>query len=231
MRIEGTYILPATIDHVFAAILNPDLVQRIIPGCLRLIQLGPATAEGSVTFEVRIRTENGPVTLTSQAIGVRRPDHVQVAIWGHGPGGVLSGQISVDLVEQGTHTLGAYVLMLAEDAPAGGTVAISRDLAQDLISSFCGQLADELYSERVRTEQRVATPSLSAEGQFQTPYGRIVALPQAWKERRGVSRQRHLAGIDLWTQRALWMSAGALVGICIISIGIGLVRWLGEHED
>jgi len=133
------------------------------------------------------------------------------------------------------------VLMLAEDAPAGGTLTISRDLAQDLISTFCGRLADELYFEPARTEadasasvraeQRVATPSLSAEGQFQTPYGRIVALPRLWKERRGVSRKRHLEGIDLWAQRALWMSAGALVGICIISIGIGLVRWLGDHED
>jgi carbon monoxide dehydrogenase subunit G len=239
MRIEGTHTLPDTIDHVFAGILDPELLQRIIPGCLRLIQLGPATPESGVTFEMRVGTENGPVTLTLRAITVRRPDHVQVHMWGRGPGGPFSGQISVDLVEQGTHTLGAYVLMVAEDQPAGSSAAARRDLAQDFISTICERLADELYTERARreaasavdrVEQQVATPSLSAERQFHTPYGHIVTLPLAWKERREVSRRHHSPGIALWAQRALWMSAGALVGIFIIGIGIGLVRRFGDHE-
>jgi carbon monoxide dehydrogenase subunit G len=238
MRIEGTRILPTTIDHVFAGILDPELLQRIIPGCMRLIQLGPATPESGVTFEVRIDTENGPVALTLKAITVRQPDHVQLQMWGRGPGGSLSGQISVDLVEQGTHTLGAYVLTVAEDEPVGDAAAISRDPAQDFIATLCGRLADELYTERTRreaaavdrAEQQVPTPSLAAERQFQTPYGHIVAIPHQWKARREVSRQRHSEGIALWTQRALWMSAGVLLGLFIIGIGIGLVRRFGDHE-
>ena len=240
MRIEGTQTLPATIDHVFAAILDPELLQRVIPGCLRLIQLGPALPERGVSFEVRVRTENGPVTLTLQVAEVRRPDHVQVEMRGHGPAGSLSGQISIDLVEQEAHTVGAYVLMLAEGALAGGTAAINRDVAMDFISKLCGRLADELYTAHAQreaasavdqAEQRVAMPSLSAARRFQTPFGDIVALPRQREERRRVSGRRHSEDIDLWARRAVWMSAGVLVGIFIISIGIGLVRRLGDHEN
>jgi uncharacterized protein len=230
MRIEGTYTLPAAIEHVFAALLDPDLLQRIIPGCERLIQLGSATPESGVIFEVRVRSQKGPVVLTLQTIGVRRPDHVQVEMWGHAPDGPLSGQISVDLVEQGTHTLGAYVLVPTQEASAIGSLAISRDFGQEFVSMFCGRLADELYDQRAQREavseadwaQQAAAPSLAVvpliERQFQTPYGRIVTLPHQWEERR-------------WAQRALWMSAGVLVGVGVISVGIGLARWLDDHND
>ena len=62
-----------------------------------------------------------PVQLHSlcKTTGVRRPDHVQVEMRGYTVRmGLSPVKISVDLVEQGTHTVGAYVLMLAEDAPA-----------------------------------------------------------------------------------------------------------------
>jgi hypothetical protein len=130
--------------------------------------------------------------------------------------------------------------MMAEDEPAGDAATISRDLAQDFISTLCGRLADELYTERARreaaaavdrAEQQVAASSLAVERQFQTPYGHIVTLPRQWKERQEVSRRRQSEGVALWVQRALWMSAGLLLGMFIIGIGIGLVRRFGDHED
>jgi hypothetical protein len=133
--------------------------------------------------------------------------------------------------------------MLAEGSPAAGSGVARRDLTlADFISTLCVRLSDELYFERVGreaaleadlVEQQVGTPPLpplSAERRYQTPYGHIVAVPREWEGHREVSR-RYVEGIDQWAQRALWMSAGVMVGICIISIGIGLARRLGDHGD
>jgi carbon monoxide dehydrogenase subunit G len=226
MRIEGTYTLPATIDRVFAALLDPTLLQRIIPGCERLVQLGPASQAG-VIFEARVQGLHGPAALTLKTTGIRRPDHLQLEMWGRAPDSPIAGQISVDLVEQGTHTVGAYVLTLA--TPAAGVAS------QEVIAALCERLADLLYTQRMEKEalnelerapaREQVFPEVEAlPTRFQTPRGQIVALP-SWQPRRtlpaGLSRQ--------WAQRALWMGTGMLLGITVITIGIGVARWLDDH--
>jgi carbon monoxide dehydrogenase subunit G len=228
MRIEGTYTLPATIDRVFAALLDPNLLQGIIPGCERLVQLGPASQDGGVTFEARVRSPHGPVTLTLKTTGIRRPDHLQVEMWGRAPDVPFAGQISVDLVEQGSHTVGAYVLTLG--TPAAGAAS------QEVIAAFCERLADLLYAQRVEKEALIELDRAPGRGQaspaeeplltrFQTPSGQIVALPKAPRSALpgGIARR--------WAQRALWMGAGMLLGITVISVGIGVARWLEDHGD
>ncbi len=229
MRIEGTYTLPATIDRVFAALLDPSLLQRIIPGCERLVQLGPASSDGDVTFEARVRSPHGPAALTLKTTGIRRPDHLQVEMWGRAPDAPIAGQISVDLVEQGTHTVGAYVLSLG--MPAAGATS------QEVIAALCERLADLLYTQRMEKEALIELEIAPARRQtspavrplptlFQTPRGQIVALPSRQPRRAlpaGIARQ--------WAQRALWMGTGMLLGITVISIGIGVARWLDDHGD
>ncbi len=225
--------MPTTIDRVFAALLSPDVLLRIIPGCERLIQLGPATSTGNLTFEARIQGENGsPATLTLKTAGLRQPEHLQLEIAGYAAGGPISGQALidlVDLVEQGNHTLVAYVLTLA-------TPGINPADCQEAISKFCGHLADHLYSERMEreivgssSEAEIAhgePPAKSAQILYQGPHGQIVALPGRWS--LGKLRPD---SIRMWRQRARWMGTGMLIGISVFSIAAILVRWLGDHEN
>lgn len=232
MRIEGTYTLPATIDRVFMELQNPDLLQRTIPGCERLIQLGPATAEGDVAFEIRVKSENaGPVTLTVKSIRLRRPDHLQLELHGSATGGPVEGRALVDLVEQGNHTVGAYVLELT--APG-----LNQGAFQSVISGLCESLADYLYHEGLQRDQAESLlpaepgkqPALlqmeSATVRYQTPSGQIVPLADRWS----TSYQRP-GQATLWRQRAMWMGTGILLGLSVFTIGAVLVRWLGEHQE
>jgi carbon monoxide dehydrogenase subunit G len=186
MRIEGTYTLPATIDRVFMVLQNPDVLQRTIPNCERLIQLGPATGEGDVAFEIRVKRDNArPVTLSLKTTRLRKPDHLQLELHGYAAGDPLSGQALIDLVEQGSHTVGAYVLELT--APG-----LNRGSIQTDISELCESLADYLYheglsvdlAESLRKVQPGKQPPLSQlesrTVRYQTPHGQIVALADRW---------------------------------------------------
>ncbi len=242
MRIEGTYTFPAAIDRVFAALLDPDLLQEIIPGCERLIQLGPTTPESGTTFEARVRgqgNQGGYSTLTLKTTILRRPDHMRLEVRGHTPSGPISGQATIDLVEQGEqHTLGAYVLTLTtpDTAPNVSSISNASSAAgQNIIAAFCERLADWLYQQTVYAEAEtyagevhtgamVLPPDQLGPVQYQTSRGAIVTLPNRWLERRR-------APGALWLQRALLMGMGMLLGISVLSAAIGLMRWLGDHAD
>jgi len=157
---------------------------------------------------------------------------LQVEIWGRAPDAPVAGQISVDLVEQGTHTVGAYVFTLA--TPAAN--ADSQEVIAGVIADLCERLGNLLYAQRMEKEAQLeldrapaqgeASPAVSPLPRYQTPRGQIVALPSRqprYTLSAGVSRQ--------WAQRALWMGAGILLGITVISIGIGVARWLDGHGD
>jgi carbon monoxide dehydrogenase subunit G len=232
MRIEGTYILPATIDRVFMVLQTPDVLQRTIPGCERLIQLGPATVEGDITFEIRVKSENaGPATLTLKTTRLRRPDHLQLELHGYAAGEPISGQALIDLVEQGNHTVGAYVQELTAPGLNQGTV-------QRAISELCESLADYLYHEGLQRDiaesllldepgkQLPLSQLESRTVRYQTPRGQIVALADRWS----TAYQRSVKATP-WRQRALWMGAGILLGISVFTIGAVLVRWLGDHQE
>ena len=232
MRIEGTYILPATIDRVFTVLQTPDVLQRTIPGCERLIQLGPATVEGVITFEIRVKSENaGPATLTLKTTRLRRPDHLQLELHGYAAGEPISGQALIDLVEQGNHTVGAYVQELTAPGLNQGTV-------QRAISELCESLADYLYHEGLQRDiaesllldepgkQLPLSQLESRTVRYQTPRGQIVALADRWS----TGYQRSVKATP-WRQRALWMGTGILLGISVFTIGAVLVRWLGDHQE
>ena len=110
MLVEGTYTFPGGIERVFATLTNPDALARAIPGCERFIQLGPATANGDVTYEARLRVgdRRRPYTVTLGVKAARRPAYLKLDIRGFGPGGAITGSGSLDLVEQGDHTVAAY---------------------------------------------------------------------------------------------------------------------------
>jgi carbon monoxide dehydrogenase subunit G len=232
MRIEGTYTLPATIDRVFTVLQNPDVLQLTVPGCERLIQLGPASDEGDLAFEIRVKSENaGPATLSLKTTRLRRPDHLQLELHGNAAVGPVEGRALIDLVEQGNHTVGAYVLELAAQGLNHGTV-------QGVISGLCESLADYLYheglqrdlAESLRKAQPGQQPPLSQLEsrmvRYQTPRGHIVALADRWSA--GYQRS---AGDTIWRQRALWMGTGILLGISVFTLGAILVRWLGDHQE
>lgn len=228
MRIEGTYTFPGTIERVFAALTNADQLGRVLPGCERLIQMGPASPDGAASFQGRLRPEpeGGPVTLMATAVSARRPANLRLELRGRTEGGPITGSGLVDLVAQEDYTVVAYVWdveLLGDIAPERQRAM--RDATRQYIRVVCERLAIALRTEAEQAALAAVTSAVDHEGEtleVTTPRGKIVKLP-------AVASVPSLSP-GAWMQRAAWMTTGMLIGISAIGLLTALGRWLNDHE-
>ena len=239
MKIEGAYTFPGVIERVFATLINPDILARAIPGCERLIQFGPADADGDATFEARLRLgeRRAHYTATITVHATRRPTYLRLTITGRGPSGPVSGQGSIDLVEQEQHTVVAYALTL-EAADLPGEQPAATQAAQLIARATCTHIADDLYAEWESYSPALGVymmdaPNPSSNGALrplhvQTELGEIVTLTPDTNDMGAGSTLALLS--RPWAQRALWMGAGLALGLTAIGFTLGIVRKLGGPE-
>lgn len=229
MRIEGTYTFAATSKRVFAAITEAETLARVLPGCERLIQLGPVGADGSATFEARLQPPGAATatTMTISVLSARAPEHLRIELRGYGAWGTFSARGSLDLVAQEEHTIGAYALELETAEQSAERTQAGQQLARVICERVASELRKSAPAETpVEVEIPVALPELGAGVAFavKTPRGTIVALPSTVDE---ASMETPKA----WAQRALWMGTGLLIGISALALSAGLARWLTERDD
>lgn len=221
MRIEGAYTFPGDIGRVFTMLTNPDALARAIPGCERFIQFGPASAEGAISYETRLRLgqTRQPYTIALQVNAIRPPAYLTLDLRGHGPSGAITGSGSLDLVEQDDHTVVAYRFTIngAELPEIGDTPSQS---ASFLARATCAHLADELHAEREDTP-------------FWLPGASEAADERAGQRARGVANpDARRVSLPLgWTERAVWLTAGLALGLGAIALTVGIVRRLGAHAS
>ncbi|MBF6592051.1 MAG: hypothetical protein IVW57_16200, partial [Ktedonobacterales bacterium] len=140
MRIEGTYTFPTPLERVFAALTEADVLTRAVPGCERLIQLGPVGEDGLMTIEMRLRAEAGAAiyTTTAEILALRNPAQLRLDVHGLGPAGPIAAHGTLRLVEEDGHTRGLYRW---EVEPQGlckeHQMALSDGAGQRLAQTFC----------------------------------------------------------------------------------------------
>lgn len=242
MRIEGTYTIPGRIERVYEALLDATVLGRILPGCERLIQMGPPMAGGVVTFEARMRPAGDvlPVTVTLDVVPKRRPARLEFSLRGQGVGMSLTGRGGIDLVEDAQHTIAGYAI---EIAPAGDTMVIPQAGAvQAQARVVCERLSQALVAQRLladltAVEQGGASPEadppparIGAAGEMtiRTPRGRIVALPAKAPATGGALQTLRRSA---WAPRAMWMVAGMVLGVSVIGLMLALGRWLSDQLE
>lgn len=138
MEIVGEYRIAAPRQQVWAAILDPEMLKRCIPGCKEL----ETTGENAYSAKVQIKV--GPVSATFsgtvELTDMDAPSSCRIA--GQGNGGVAGfakGEALVKLVEDGEET----VLTYTADAQIGGKLAA---LGGRLIQATARKLADQFFS-------------------------------------------------------------------------------------
>ena len=138
MDMSGEYRIDASIDVVWAAIQNPDILLEAIPGCEELnktsetgmaakvaLKIGPVKAK--FAGEVEFKDLNAPHALKIQ---------------GEGKGGIAGfakGGADVHLAEDGKETILSYTA----NAQVGGKIA---QLGSRLIQSTAAKLADKFFA-------------------------------------------------------------------------------------
>ncbi|WP_256805428.1 MULTISPECIES: carbon monoxide dehydrogenase subunit G [unclassified Bradyrhizobium] len=146
MRMNDSQRIPASKATVWAALNDPDILKRCIPGCQSLEMVSPTEMSATVVLKVGPvkATFNGKVTLTD----IDAPSSYRII--GEGAGGVAGfakGAAKVRLEEESPDIT---VLHYETEAQIGGKLAqlgsrlidsTSRKLAASFFENFAGIVA------------------------------------------------------------------------------------------
>ena len=161
MKMTDEIRIEASREQVFAALNDPEILRKAIPGCQELDQ----TSETELTATVQAKVGpvkakfRGAVTLSD----INPPESYIIS--GEGKGGAAGfakGKAKVSLAEDGAATILKYEV----DAEVGGKLAqvggrliegTSKKLAGDFFETFSGLVG----STKVAVEKPVATPTTS----------------------------------------------------------------------
>ena len=129
--------IPASLDEVWTALNNTEILKQAMPGC----ESFDAVEENK--FEAKITAKVGPVKakfkFNVEMTDIDAPNGY--TIMGEGQGGVAGfakGSVKVDLTEDGTDTILAYNVQ----ANVGGKLA---QLGARLIDGAAKKMADEFF--------------------------------------------------------------------------------------
>ena len=137
MKLEGTHQLDAPRARVYQCLIDPEVLQRCIPGCERLEK----TAEN--TFAATIRTGVGSIkgvfNGTARLENLREPEHLRIVVDGKGTPGFLKGSGDLDLEQAENGTKVSYT----GDVQVGGTIA---SVGQRMIQGTAKMMATQFFT-------------------------------------------------------------------------------------
>lgn len=207
MKLSGTAQLSAPPDRVWAALNDPDVLARTIPGCEQLAETG--------TDEYRMTVSAGVASIKGTYLGrVRISDRVEPTSYvlhasGSGGPGTVSADCTVRLAAGGDGTTVTY----DADAAVGGVIA---GVGQRVLSGVAKKMAGQFFSN-VDRELRPAT----------------VAGPAGADVAPLVRQAVHLGRSPLWGDRNIPVDVrpflvGGVAGAVIALVGVVVGSRLGR---
>lgn len=162
MKIAGNYTFAASRDEVWAALNDPEVLARTIPGCQRLEQVGENEYES--TLKIGLQAVRGVYSGRVKIDNVRAPESYDIHVDGKGSNGFLKGSGSITLREENGQTILDY----GGEAHVGGTIAsvgqrLLDGAAKTLIAQSLKALAAQIEARRAGsvepTPEPVAAPA------------------------------------------------------------------------
>jgi uncharacterized protein len=202
MRIAGNATLHAPVETVYAALRDPRVLVRTIPGCERLEQVGEDAYQMTVTAGVAsVRgTYAGDVRLTDQ----RAPHGFVLRASGSGAPGTVSADVTVEL-SPGDN--GTTELSYDADAVVGGMIG---GVGQRLLTGVAKRTAGDFFTAVDQVLTGAVEEAVPADGA--APPGSGEAGPRVYSapaRRAAPPGGDFAAGVVLGAAAAL---LGALVG-------------------
>jgi len=138
MKVTGTATLNSPIEKVWAALNDPAVLVRTIPGCQRLETVGPDAYRMTLNAGVASvhGTYHGDVRLTDQ----QAPDSFVLKASGAGAPGTVSADVRIMLFESGD---GRTRLDYDADALVGGMIG---GVGQRLLAGVAKKTAGEFFT-------------------------------------------------------------------------------------
>lgn len=142
MKIEGSHKIDASRERIFAALVNPDILQKCIPGCEQMEKTGDNQYKAKLTAGV------GPVkgvfTATVSLQDITAPEHYKLVVEGKGQPGFVKGTGELNLKDES----GATEIQYTGDVNVGGLIAsVGQRMIQSTANLLAGRFFKSLESE------------------------------------------------------------------------------------
>jgi carbon monoxide dehydrogenase subunit G len=162
MELEGSYTFSAPRDVVWRALMDPDVLARVLPGCEKLEKLGDNEYEGAI--KIRIGPVQGEFMGKVMLSDISEPDSYTMTVDGKGAPGFLNGDGQVRLEEQGDTTVMHY----SGTAKVGGRIAsVGQRLLDSSARALTRQSLDGLNGQ-IEARMQPATGAVASNGQVTT---------------------------------------------------------------
>jgi len=143
MKLNGSYEINAPRDKVFASITDPNVLQRCIEGCEKMLK----TAENSYDAHLKLGIAGlkGSYVGKVQLKDVKPPESYTLIMEGKGTPGFVKGTAKITLVDKGDKT----ELRYEANSQVGGMIAaigsrlveaIGKKMADDFFKKFAAQI-------------------------------------------------------------------------------------------
>lgn len=209
MKIQGEYTFDAPRELVWQALLDPEVLARVLPGGEKLERTGDNSFRGALN--VQVGPVKGQFQGTLDLTDVRPLEGYHMKLSGNGPAGFMNGQGTIALApaEEGKTVL-AYDI----DADVGGRIAgVGQRLLESSGKVITRQGLEGLARELAAMKEAAAT---------QTP----VQLPaQPSQAEMAAKVAAGVAGELVPREKRPWL-AGAIVVIFLL-LGYLLVKGCG----
>jgi carbon monoxide dehydrogenase subunit G len=136
MKIEGTQELHVPRDRVYAALIEPEVLRRCIPGCESLEKTAADTY--SATLKAGVGSIKGTFKGEVRLEDMRPPEHYRIVVEGKGAIGFAKGSADFDLEERD----GATVIKYSGELQIGGTIA---GVGQRMIQGAAKMMASRFF--------------------------------------------------------------------------------------
>src|SRR5581483_11438177 len=132
MKISGTHEIQASRERVYAALIDPQILQRCIPGCESLEE----TSEH--VYIATMKAGIGPVKGNVHLNDMQPPEHYRMTVEGKGGPGFVKGTGNFNLAETDSSTVVHY----EGDMQVGGVIA---SVGQRMIEAAAKMLAAQFF--------------------------------------------------------------------------------------
>jgi carbon monoxide dehydrogenase subunit G len=152
LKIEGSHKIDAPRERVFAALVNPQVLQKCIPGCEQMEKTGDNQYKAKLTAGV------GPVkgvfTATVSLEDIVAPEHYKLVVEGKGQPGFVKGTGELNLKDEG----GATEIQYTGDVNVGGLIAsVGQRMIQSTANLLAGRFFKSLEAETTSTAPASST--------------------------------------------------------------------------
>jgi len=142
MKIEGTQKIDVPRERIFAALVDPAILQKCIPGCEQMEKTGENQ------YKARLTAGVGPVkgvfTATVSLQDIVAPEHYKLVVEGKGQPGFVkgSGELSLKDDDDGTE------IQYTGDVNVGGLIAsVGQRMIQSAAKLLAGRFFKSLEAE------------------------------------------------------------------------------------